>query len=112
MLGGSADFTLQTLIAGGHGILAGLANIAPKACIETIRLYKEGNFADAQKTQEVVARGDWVVIQGGIVGTKAGLETWFGYGGVARKPLPAPTAAESAKWKEDFRELVLLEKTL
>jgi len=112
VLGGSADFTLQSMIGGGHGILAGLANIAPKACIETIRLYREGQVAEAQKMQEVVARGDWAAIQGGIVSTKAGMESWLGYGGYARSPLPRPTRDESAKWKEGFRELVALEKSL
>ncbi|PVH87286.1 mitochondrial putative 4-hydroxy-2-oxoglutarate aldolase [Cadophora sp. DSE1049] len=112
VLGGSADFTLQSLIGGGHGILAGLANIAPKACIEIVRLYREGKLAEAQKMQEVVARGDWTAIQGGIVSTKAGMESWLGYGGYARSPLPHPTSNESSKWKEGFRELVALEKSL
>ncbi|KAJ5047294.1 uncharacterized protein L3040_003126 [Drepanopeziza brunnea f. sp. 'multigermtubi'] len=112
VLGGSADFTLQSLIGGGHGILAGLANIAPKACIEILRLYREGKLAEAQKLQEVVARGDWAAIQGGIVSTKSGMESWLGYGGYARSPLPRPTSDESAKWKESFSELVALEKSL
>jgi 4-hydroxy-2-oxoglutarate aldolase len=112
VLGGSADFTLQSLVGGGHGILAGLGNIAPKACIETIRLYREGHVAEAQKMQETVAGGDWAAIQGGIVSTKAGLQSWFGYGGYARSPLPRPTSDESAKWKEGFRDLVILEKSL
>jgi 4-hydroxy-2-oxoglutarate aldolase len=102
--------TLQC--SGGHGILAGLANIAPKACIETIRLYREGRIAEAQNMQEIVARGDWAAIQGGIVSTKAGMESWLGYGGYARSPLPRPTSAESSKWKEGFRELIKLEKSL
>jgi len=112
VLGGSADFTLQSLIGGGHGILAGLANIAPKSCIEIMRLYKEGKIAEAQKMQEIVARGDWAAIQGGIVSTKAGMESWLGYGGYARSPLPRPTGDENAKWKEGFRELIALEKSL
>ncbi|TVY15421.1 putative mitochondrial 4-hydroxy-2-oxoglutarate aldolase [Lachnellula arida] len=112
VLGGSADFTMQSLIGGGHGILAGLANIAPKSCIEIMRLYKDGKIAEAQKLQEVVARGDWAAIQGGIVSTKAGMESWLGYGGYARSPLPRPTSDESAKWKEGFRELVAMEKSL
>ena len=112
VLGGSADFTLQALIGGGHGILAGLANIAPKACTEIIRLYKEGKIVEAQKIQEVVARGDWTAIQGGIVSTKAGMESWLGYGGYGRSPLPRPTCDESAKWKEGFRDLFALEKSL
>lgn len=112
VLGGSADFTMQSLIGGGHGILAGLANIAPKSCIEIMRLYRAGDIAAAQKVQEVVARGDWAAIQGGIVSTKAGMEAWFGYGGFGRAPLPRPSEEEGGKWKEQFRELVALEKSL
>jgi len=77
-----------------------------------LRLYKEDKVAEAQKLQEVVARGDWAAIQGGIVSTKAGMESWFGYGGYARSPLPRPSSNESAKWKEGFRELVEMEKSL
>lgn len=112
VLGGSADFTMQSLIGGGHGILAGLANISPKACVEMMRLYRTGKLAEAQKIQEIVANGDWTAIQGGIVGTKAGMESWLGYGGYCRSPLPRPTSEQSAKWKEGFRELVALEKSL
>jgi dihydrodipicolinate synthase/N-acetylneuraminate lyase len=112
VLGGSADFTLQSLIGGGHGILAGLANIAPKSCLEILRLYREGKVSEAQKIQEVVARGDWTAIQGGIVSTKAGMESWLGYGGYGRSPLPRPTDDQSARWKEGFRELYALEKSL
>ncbi|KAI3321260.1 aldolase [Xylariaceae sp. AK1471] len=82
VLAGSADFTIQSLIAGGHGILAGLANIAPKACIKTVELCREGRIAEAQKMQAVVSRGDWTAIQGGVVGVKSGLQSWLGYGGL------------------------------
>lgn len=112
VLAGSADFTLQALVAGGHGILAGLANIAPKACVEIVRLYREGKMAEALEMQNIVARGDWTAIQGGVVSTKAGLQSWFGYGGFGRSPLPRPTAEEGKKWKEGFRELVQAEKAL
>ncbi|KAI6088665.1 dihydrodipicolinate synthetase [Hypoxylon rubiginosum] len=112
VLAGSADFSIQSLIAGGHGILAGLANITPKSCIKTIELYKAGKYQEAQKIQEVVSQGDWVAIQGGVVGVKAGLQAWMGYGGYARSPLPKPTAEQTQLWKEGFRELVQLEKSL
>ncbi|KAI0505521.1 mitochondrial putative 4-hydroxy-2-oxoglutarate aldolase [Xylaria bambusicola] len=112
VLAGSADFTIQSLIAGGHGILAGLANIAPKACIKTFELYKEGKMEEAQKMQEVVSRGDWTAIQNGVVGVKSGLQSWLGYGGFTRSPLPRPTSEESKAWKEGYRELMTLEKTL
>ncbi|KAI1155117.1 mitochondrial putative 4-hydroxy-2-oxoglutarate aldolase [Nemania diffusa] len=112
VLAGSADFTIQSLIAGSHGILAGLANIAPRACIRTLELYREGRIAEAQRMQEVVSQGDWTAIRGGVVGVKAGLQAWMGYGGFARSPLPRPTGEQSRSWKEGYRDLVALEKTL
>ncbi|KAI9812475.1 MAG: hypothetical protein M1827_004706 [Pycnora praestabilis] len=111
-MGGSADFTLQTLIGGGSGTVGGLANIAPKACVKLINLYMSGNLKEAKKMQAIVARGDWAAITGGIVGTKNALETYFGYGGYARKPLPRPTKEDVATYTQGFKELVALEKSL
>ena len=111
-MGGSADFTIQTLIGGGSGIICGLGNVTPKACVRLIDLYAEGKMAEAQKMQTVVARGDWAAISGGIVGTKSALETYFGYGGLARKPLPKPSREDVARYADAFREVVALEKAL
>ncbi|KAK5020118.1 hypothetical protein LTR60_000814, partial [Cryomyces antarcticus] len=66
----------------------------------------------ALELQAVVARGDWAVIQGGIVGTKSALQSYCGYGGFARKPLPRPGKAETARWKGDFEEIMEVEGTL
>jgi len=111
-MGGSADFTLQTLIVGGSGVICGIGNVAPKACVKVIELYARGKTAEAQKLQAVVARGDWAAISGGIVGTKSALGTYFGYGGIARKPLPRPTHQEASKYASDFKEIVDMEKAL
>lgn len=111
-MGGSADFTLQTLIAGGSGIITGLGNVVPKACVRVFDLYKAGKVAEAQKLQAIVARGDWAVISGGVVGTKAGLEAWYGYGGIARRPLPKPSQEDMAKYKDMLKEVVELENSL
>lgn len=111
-LGGSADFTLQTLVAGGSGTIGGLANIAPRACVKIVTLYKMGKLKEARKLQAIVARGDWAAIQGGIVGTKSALENFFGYGGYARKPLPRPSTQEADDFARGFKELVTLEKSL
>jgi 4-hydroxy-2-oxoglutarate aldolase len=46
------------------------------------------------------------------VGTKSALETYFGYEGYARKPLPKPTKAEVAELAELFKEVVKLETSL
>jgi 4-hydroxy-2-oxoglutarate aldolase len=111
-MGGSVDFTLQTLIGGGSGIIGGMANIAPKTCVRLVELFKAGKLAEAQKLQAIIARGDWAAIQGGIIGTKAGLVAHFGYGGYARKPLPRPSKEETNKWREAFEELVKCENSL
>ena len=111
-MGGSADFTLQTLVVGGSGVICGIGNVAPKACVRVIDLYARGRMAEAQKLQAVVARGDWAAISGGIVGTKSALETYFGYGGFARKPLPRPTKQEAQQFASDFKEIVDMEKVL
>ncbi|KLU86841.1 hypothetical protein MAPG_05849 [Magnaporthiopsis poae ATCC 64411] len=109
---GYSDMPLVSLAAGGHGILAGLANIAPRACVRTIELYREGKLAEAQAMQEVLSRGDWTAIQGGVVGVKSGLQSLMGYGGYARSPLPRPTPEQAKKWREGFEELYALEKSL
>lgn len=111
-MGGSVDFTLQTLIGGGSGIIGGMANIAPKTCVKLVKLYESGDIAAAQKLQAIVARGDWAAIQGGIIGTKAALEAHFGYGGYARRPLPRPSKEETRKWRDSFDELVRVENSL
>ena len=111
-MGGSADFTLQTLVVGGSGVICGVGNVAPKACVRIVDLYAQGKMAEAKKLQAVVARGDGAAIAGGIVGTKSALQTYFGYGGLARKPLPRPTKQEVMRYANDFKELVELENCL
>lgn len=112
VLGGSADFALQTLVVGGSGILAGLGNIAPRACVRLVQLYAAGNLAKAQKLQVPVAQADWVAIKGGVVGGKCGLVSHFGYGGYGRRPLPRPTPAEKSAFRSGFAELVAIENGL
>jgi 4-hydroxy-2-oxoglutarate aldolase len=111
-MGGSADFTLPTLIGGGSGVITGLGNVVPKACVKVFDLYAAGRIDEAQKMQITVARGDWAVITGGVSGTKSALETYFGYGGYARRPLPRPTKQEAARYAEVLREVVELERKL
>ena len=111
-MGGSADFTLQTLVVGGQGVIGGLANIAPRSCVELYNLFAAGKAEAAQKMQGVVARGDWVAIKGGVVATKSCLESYFSYGGYGREPLPKPTPEQKKDIKAEFEELLLLEEFL
>jgi dihydrodipicolinate synthase/N-acetylneuraminate lyase len=112
VLAGSADFALPALSVGAHGMLAGLANVAPRACVRVVELWARGALADARALQDVLARGDWVAIQGGLVGTRAGLRALLGYGGNSRRPLPALADEDVEKWGRDFGEIWKLEQEL
>ncbi|KAI8950071.1 hypothetical protein F4801DRAFT_550894 [Xylaria longipes] len=110
--GGSADFTVQTLAVGGHGIIGGLGNVAPVACLEVFKLWEAGKQDSARELQKIVARGDWTAIQGGFVSVKVALEKYFGYGGEPRKPCALPQGAKLAEQEKGFAELVETEKSL
>jgi len=110
--GGSADFTVQTLAVGGHGIIGGLGNVAPVACLEVFKLWEAGKQDAARELQRVVARGDWTAIQGGFVSVKVALQKYFGYGGAPRKPCAILEGAKLAEQEQGFAELVEAEKQL
>ncbi|KAK2001950.1 dihydrodipicolinate synthetase [Colletotrichum falcatum] len=110
--GGSVDFTLQTLVVGGHGIIGGTGNIAPLACVRLMELWDEGKLAEARELQAVVARGDWTAIQGGFVSVKAALRHYYGYGGPPRKPCAFLEGDELTKQVDGFAELVAAETAL
>ncbi|KIN08750.1 hypothetical protein OIDMADRAFT_107371 [Oidiodendron maius Zn] len=110
--GGSADFILQTLIVGGDGVIAGLANIAPKACVRIMNLYKTGKVDDAREIQAIVARGDWTAIKGGFVAVKCALQMFYGYGGLPRKPCAIPSEEGLEDIRKGLAELVKLENKL
>ena len=95
-----------------HGVIAGLANLAPKACVRVMELYQKGDATAAREMQAVLARGDWIAIKGGFVAVKVGLESYYGYGGLPRRPCALPAAAELSAMREAFAELMALEKSL
>lgn len=111
-MGGSADFSLPALEMQGSGVVCGLGNIAPKACVEIVELYAAGKLTEARQLQAVLARGDWPAIKHGVVGMKSALEVHFGYGGIARRPLPCPAKAEVMNHAARFQELVDMERSL
>ncbi|KAI1340171.1 dihydrodipicolinate synthetase family protein [Xylariaceae sp. FL0016] len=110
--GGSADFIVQTLAVGGHGVIGGLGNLAPKACIQVMKLWESGEQAKAIEEQRIVARGDWTAIQGGFVSVKVGLQKYSGYGGKPRRPCALPEGPKLAEQEEGFSELMAREKAL
>ena len=110
--GGMADFTLQTGISGGSGIIAGGANVIPKTCVRVWTLWAEGKVEEAMSLQKILSKGDWVLTKAAIPGTKAAIELEYGYGGFPRSPLRRLSKDEVRKVGEGIREVMKVEKSL
>lgn len=110
--GGSADFILQGLVVGGHGTIAGTANLVPRACVRICELYQSGDLKEARRLQAIVAKADWIAIQTGFAGVKAALQHFKGYGGEPRKPCTTPNEEQMKMIREGFTEVLALEESL
>lgn len=110
--GGSADFILQGLVVGGHGTIAGTANLVPRVCVRICELYWEGKLDEARRLQAIVAKADWVAIQTGFAGVKAALQLFHGYGGEPRRPCTRPGTEHMELIKTGFSEVLALEQSL
>lgn len=114
VLAGSADFLLPSLAVGASGALAGLANVAPRACVELYNAFRDNDIKRLRPLQAVLARADWAVQKGGVVGTKSALQGAFGYGGFGRRPLPRweLNGPEHRANMDAFEEIIELEREL
>lgn len=111
-LAGMADFLLQGLLVGGSGVIAGGANVAPRACVNVYNLYKEGKIEEAIKAQAKLSKGDWVLTKAAIPGTKSALQSYFGYGAYPRAPLQRLSEEGVEAVKEGIKELMEWENSL
>lgn len=110
--GGMADFTAQTAMSGGSGIIAGGANVMPKTCVRVWELYAQGKWQDAFELQKVLSKGDWVLTKSAIAGTKQALQIHFGYGGVPRRPLVGLGEVEARGVEGGIEEIMKVEAGL
>ncbi|KAL5090989.1 L-threo-3-deoxy-hexylosonate aldolase [Trichoderma cf. simile WF8] len=110
--GGMCDFTLQTLVSGGSGIIAGGANVMPKLCVKVWNSYAEGNKEDAERLQKILSRGDWPLTKAAIAGTKQAIQSFYGYGGYPRRPLKRLEQARVTAIEEGIKEAMEVEKSL
>ncbi|GAO16858.1 uncharacterized protein UV8b_06881 [Ustilaginoidea virens] len=110
--GGLCDFTLQTLVSGGSGIIAGGANVMPKVCVRVWDLYARGDRDDAQALQKILSRGDWSLTKYAVAGTKQAIQLHYGYGGHPRRPLGRLDDAKLRLIEEGIREVMEIEKSL
>ena len=110
--GGMCDFTVQTLVSGGSGIIAGGANVMPKLCSRVWSLYAAGKKDEAEALQKVLSRGDWPLTKAAIAGTKQAIQMHFGYGGYPRRPLKRLEQARLSAIEEGISEAMKVEKSL
>ncbi|KAN0099225.1 aldolase [Hyaloscypha variabilis] len=110
--GGMCDFTAQTLVSGGSGIIAGGANVMPKVCVKVWELYKEGKRDEAFELQKILSKGDWVLTKAAIAGTKSAIQSYFGYGGYPRRPLKRLDEVRTQSIRDGVAEVMKLEKSL
>ncbi|KAG9235397.1 mitochondrial putative 4-hydroxy-2-oxoglutarate aldolase [Amylocarpus encephaloides] len=110
--GGMADFTAQTLISGGSGIIAGGANVMPKTCVKVWNLYSEGKKEEAFALQKVLSKGDWVLTKAAIAGTKSAIQSYYGYGGIPRRPLKSLDKVKMADIKDGIDDVMKMELSL
>jgi len=110
--GGMCDFTTQTLVSGGSGIIAGGANVMPKTCVKIWDLYTEGKRDEAFEMQMILSKGDWVLTKAAIAGTKSAIQSYYGYGGYPRRPLKRLDEVKTQGIKSGIAEVMKLEKSL
>ncbi|KAG9250958.1 L-threo-3-deoxy-hexulosonate aldolase [Emericellopsis atlantica] len=110
--GGMCDFTVQTLVSGGSGIIAGGANVLPKLCVRVWNLWAEGKRDEAEALQKVLSKGDWPMTKAAIAGTKQAIQIHYGYGGYPRPPLKRLDKAQLAAIEQGTAEAMEVEKSL
>lgn len=110
--GGIADFTIQTIISGGSGIIAGGANVMPKTCVKVWDLCAKGKKDEAEALQKVLSKGDWVLTKAAIAGTKSAIQSYYGYGGYPRRPLKRLDKTKAREIEEGVREVMEVERLL
>lgn len=110
--GGMADFTAQTALSGGSGIIAGGANVLPKVCVKVWNLTKEGKWDEAFELQRVLSKGDWVLTKTAIPGTKSAIQSYYGYGGYPRRPLKRLPEEKVKEIAAGIAEVMEVEKSL
>lgn len=109
VMAGSASFLLPTLLVGGTGAVAALANVAPRACLRLMDLWRARQLDAARELQARLVAPNTAVTSGyGIAGLKAALQLTADYGGNPRQPLVPLDEAARGRLRAIFAEAHLL----
>ncbi|EZG84322.1 dihydrodipicolinate synthetase family protein [Gregarina niphandrodes] len=109
VLGNETRRTLHTLVAGGHGIVSGFANLFPYLCVRLAQLCNAGELAQALSLLDTLAAADDVLHTHGFTAFKSALQTYHHYGGCPRLPCQQPTHQDACDIAEKLRPCVQLD---
>ena len=99
------------LTVGAAGAIDGLAAIFPKTVVWLYELCKEGKVAEARALQELVARGEGLVVGFGVRGAKEGVRRVLELESECRLPLVAGMSEEEwGPWEGIVTELKRVEE--
>ena len=103
VLTGSSIVLYPSMCVGAAGGIMAIACVLPEKCSDIIRLYKDGNHAEAKELQmRLIEPTIAVTSRYGVQGLKAAMDLAGYYGGRSRLPLLPVTSAEIEKIKNIF----------
>lgn len=103
VLTGSSIVLYPSLCIGAAGGIMAIACILPERCTDMIRLYKDGNHAEAKALQmRLIEPTIAITSRYGISGLKAAMDLFGYHGGKSRLPLLPVTDAEINNIKDTF----------
>lgn len=70
MFAGATDYLLAALAVGAQGAITGMGNVAPRACVKVMDLWRAGKQDEARELAGQVSRGEWGLLKGWVTGTK------------------------------------------
>lgn len=112
---GKSDFMLPGLVAGSNGVIAALANVAPKTHVRLLKLWDEGpaKLREAIELQSVLSNADGALQKVGVAGVKAVIAEHFAYGtGKGRRPLGTLSVQSlSQEILEPLQAVIAMEKS-
>ncbi|KAF7563590.1 hypothetical protein G7046_g532 [Stylonectria norvegica] len=115
-LAGQSDWLVPALSVGATGVITGVANLYPKACMQIYDLYISGKVGEAQAAQLKLAQIEWGFAKGGINGTKWVVAKLLGYpleSCDCRRPYPKYDDEKKQAWiKGAVEPLVKVEQSL
>ncbi|MGE0757518.1 MAG: dihydrodipicolinate synthase family protein [Pirellulaceae bacterium] len=83
---GNGSLLLPGVAIGANGACMMLGNVAPRECVEVVRLALGGNLVDAQRLHTRLVEPDWQILSRGAAGLKAALQLLGFDVGVPRAP--------------------------